>query len=116
MLNPSFNDLVVHEGFVYGFIGPSLACLDLATGDRVWRGNRYGGQILLLKEQDLLVILTEKGKLALVEASSDGFTELAHIPAIEGKTWNHPAVARDILLVRNTSEMKAFRLPAGEKL
>jgi hypothetical protein len=33
------------------------------------------------------------------------------VPGIEGKTWNHPVVVRDILLVRNGEEMAAFRLP-----
>jgi outer membrane protein assembly factor BamB len=47
----------------------------------------------------------------LVEASPDGYHELTRMPAITGKTWNHPVLAGDILLVRNTEEMAAFRLP-----
>jgi outer membrane protein assembly factor BamB len=115
-LKPNFSDFVVHEGHAYGFDGTILACVDLADGTRKWKGGRYGsGQVVLLPDQDLLLVISEDGLLALVNATPDQFAERARFKAIEGKTWNHPVLVKDVVLVRNGEEMAAFRLKrAGE--
>jgi hypothetical protein len=110
-LKPYFNDFVVHDGYGYGFDGAILACINLQDGARAWKGGRYGqGQLVLLPDQGLLLVLSEEGELVLVQASPGQFKEVARAPGINGKTWNHPVLVGDILLVRNGEEMAAFRL------
>jgi outer membrane protein assembly factor BamB len=104
-----FTSSVLHDGFVYGLDEAILACVDAATGALQWKGGRYGyGQILLAG--DRIIVLTEDGDLVLVAATPDRHQELASFPALSGKTWNHLALDRGRLLVRNLSEMAAFDL------
>jgi outer membrane protein assembly factor BamB len=100
---------IFHDGFIYGLDEGILACLDAETGAVKWKGGRYGhGQLLLAGEN--LIVITEEGELVLVAATPEKLQELARVPAIDGETWNVPAFADGILLVRNTKEMAAFDL------
>ena len=102
---------VLHEGFIYGLDEGILACLDVATGELKWKGGRYGhGQVLLAGGH--LVITTEEGELVLVPPSPEKLKEIARVPAIDGETWNVPAFADGILLVRNTEADGGLR-PCG---
>ncbi|HZG52757.1 MAG TPA: PQQ-binding-like beta-propeller repeat protein [Pyrinomonadaceae bacterium] len=108
-LKTKFNSPVVHNGHAYGLDEGILTCLDLATGERKWKGGRYGyGQVLLAGNH--LIVTTDAGEIALVKADPAGYAEAAKFAALAGKTWNVPALANGRLLVRNGSEMAAYNL------
>jgi outer membrane protein assembly factor BamB len=104
-----FSSSVLHEGYIYGLDESILACVDAETGALKWKGGRYGyGQIALASGH--IIVLTEDGDLALVRATPEKHVELARFPALDGKTWNHPAFSNGLLVVRNLKEMAAFDL------
>jgi outer membrane protein assembly factor BamB len=108
-LKNKFNSSVLYQGYVYGLDDTILACIDARTGELKWKGGRYGyGQLLLAGGH--LVVVTEQGDVVLVRATPDGHRELARFSAIEGRTWNIPAIDNGLLLVRNASKMACFRL------
>jgi outer membrane protein assembly factor BamB len=104
-----FASAVLQDGFIYGLDESILACVDAATGELKWKGGRYGyGQLVLASGR--LIVLTERGDLVLVATNPERHDELARFGALDGKTWNHPAIDGGILLVRNLREMAAFDL------
>lgn len=108
-LKTKFNSPVVSNGHAYGLDEGILTCVDLATGERRWKGGRYGyGQVLLASNH--LIVTTDTGEIVLVKADPAGYAEVAKFAALSGKTWNVPALAGGRLLVRNATEMAAYNL------
>jgi outer membrane protein assembly factor BamB len=106
-----FNSSVLHEGHVYGLDEGILTCIEVNTGNRKWKGGRYGyGQILLASGH--LIVMSDSGDLALVKASPTEYSEVARFTALDGKTWNYPAIAGGKLFVRNAKEMAVYRVAA----
>jgi outer membrane protein assembly factor BamB len=112
-LKTKFSTAVVTGGCVVGLDDGILACVDLATGKRLWREGRYGhGQLLLAG--GLLLIQAEDGDVILAEPSRSGPRELGRVAALPGKTWNNPALAGRFLLVRNDREAACYEVPLGQ--
>ena len=110
-LRPDFSDFVIHQDRIYGLNDGVLCCLDLETGEQVWKKLRLShGQILLLPDQAAMIVSTEKGEVILVGFDQDGPSELCRFQAIEGKTWNGPVLVGNRLLLRNAAEMAAYEI------
>ena len=113
-MQTKFCSVVIHEGHAYSFDDEILECVSVADGRRRWKHGRYGhGQLLLA--DDLLLIQAEDGRVVLIEATPKEHRELAAFQAIEGKTWNNPALAGRQLFVRNDHEAACYELPLESK-
>lgn len=113
VMQTKLDNVVIKDGYVFGLSDGVLQCVELATGKRVWSGATYGhGQ--LLRVGDVLLITGETGELVLVELNPSEFHELVKIQALEGKTWNNPALSGDLLLVRNAQEAACYQLPLAK--
>lgn len=111
-VRPYFNDGCVFENFFYGFDDKKLVCVDLKDGAIKWDiGTKFGhGQIVLLKEQGLIIVQAVDGKVHLLKATPQEPTELGKFTAVPGKTWNHPVVHKNRLYVRNGQWAAAYDL------
>jgi outer membrane protein assembly factor BamB len=106
-----FNSSVLHNGYVYGLDEGILTCLDVNTGEKKWKGGRFGyGQVIVASGH--LIVMSDTGELALVKASPAEYSEVARFPALQGQTWNYPAIAGGRLFVRNANEMAAYKITA----
>jgi outer membrane protein assembly factor BamB len=112
-LKSKFANLLFRDGFIYGLDDGILVCLDASDGSLKWKEGRYGhGQ--MIRVADLILLMAEAGDLVLIDPSPDGLREVARFTVFENKTWNPPALAHDLLFVRNDKEAACFRVPLAE--
>lgn len=107
---PFTGDSVYHDGFIYGFNNRNLMCVDADSAEIRWKSKPYAGQVLLIPEMKMLLVLAENGMVKLIEANPEAEVEIAKLKAIAGKTFNHPVIANGRLFVRNGEEAACFAL------
>ena len=111
-LKTQFNSPALRGGYLYGLDDGRLACLDAATGSRLWKEGRFAsGQSLLVDDQ--VVVQHEGGDVSLLGADPGGFKDYGTIAALSSKTWNHPVLAGRYLLLRNDREAVCYELPVN---
>jgi outer membrane protein assembly factor BamB len=106
-MSNQINCSVLWQGCIYGFDGQvggggKLTCLDLATGEKKWTQGGMGTGSLMIADGKL-IILGEKGKLVIAEASPEGYKELASAEILTGKCWTVPVLANGRIYARNAA-------------
>ena len=104
-----FNSSVQHNGHIYGFDNAILKCIDANTGEEKWKKAGFGKGSLMLADGHLIV-LSERGRLLMVEAVPEAYKETASAEVLQGKCWTMPTLVNGKLYVRNQKEMVCLDL------
>jgi len=109
-MKAKFTNLIFHNNHVFGLDDGIFSCIDIEKGRRKWKDGRYGHGQILLRNNHILV-MAENGEVVMIEANPEKHSELTRFSALDGKTWNPPALAGEYLLVRNHREAACYKLP-----
>jgi len=104
-----FSSSILYKKHIYGFSKSTLKCLDAATGERKWRTRGFGKGALIVAD-DKLLVLSDRGRLALIAASEESFRQLAVAQVLNGKSWTSPTISEGRLYLRNQKEMACYDL------
>lgn len=96
----AYNTCILSQGYLFGFGETELICRDFQTGEVKWAQdfNDDGCQIMA---DGKLLVQTAKGDLLLVEASPDGYKEIARMKVLEGRCWTLPVLCNGRVYCRN---------------
>jgi outer membrane protein assembly factor BamB len=107
VLKNQFSSSVLAGDYVYGFDNGTFKCVNVRTGEERWKHRGLGHGSVILAD-GMLVVLSESGRLALVEATPEDYRERAAFQALNGRCWTGPSLANGKLFVRNGETMEAF--------
>jgi enterochelin esterase-like enzyme/outer membrane protein assembly factor BamB len=111
-LRGSFAIPVPYEGYLYGFSGNFLTCVDAATGKPVWK-SRPPGQGNLVLVDGHLVILTRDGEIVIAEATPEEYSEVSRVQALDRGYYTRPSFADGTIYVRNLVDISAISVTAA---
>ncbi|MDJ0841258.1 MAG: PQQ-binding-like beta-propeller repeat protein [Acidobacteriota bacterium] len=109
VLGKSFHIALYREGFLYGFWGKLLTCVDAATGTRLWM-TRSPDESMIMFVDDRLVLFTEDGRIIVSRVSAEGFNPEKEIRIFKTRTFSAPAFVDDTFYVRSLKSAAAIRV------
>ncbi len=104
-----FGTSVLLGDYIYGFDNAILKCIEAKTGKEQWKHRGYGKGSLIYADGHL-IIMSDKGKLALAEASPEGFREKASAQVLLGTCWTVPTLANGKIFVRDMHKIACLNV------
>ena len=99
-----FASSVLVGDYLYGFDEATLKCININTQEEKW-GKRGLGKGSLIYADGHLIVLSERGKLLLIEANPAEEIEKASAEVLRGRCWTVPTLANGKLYVKNQAEI-----------
>ena len=105
--------VVLVDGYLYGFSGSILTCIEFATGKRMW-ADRSVGKGSLTYADGMLFLFSENNTVGLAEANPKAYVEKGRfqVPDQGRPSWAHPVVVGGKLYIRNQGELAAYEVKA----
>ncbi len=111
----SYNTSVYHDGYIYGYSGRFLTCVDAKTGETAWKSRQPGDGFTIIVDGHL-VILTKQGNMHVVKASPVGYEEVASLKVFDGLTWTPASFANGKIYARSLMEIASIDVASVAQL
>ena len=92
---------IYHGGFLYGFNGDTLTCLNAESGEVAWSTDAIGGGNLIRAAGRLLVVTRRSGELVIADVDPAKFVERSRTKIFDGPSETIPVLANGQILCRS---------------
>ena len=110
-----FSSSILYGNHLYGFDEATLKCVDVNTQEKKWAKSGFGKGSLIYADGHLIV-LSERGKLVLIEATPTEYLEKASAKVLKDKCWTVPTLVNGKLYIRNQKEILCLDISDSKPL
>lgn len=105
--------VILHNGYLYGYSGSILTCMEFATGRVAWKDRSVGKGTLTYADGNLY-LLSENNIAGLAKATPESYREKGRfsIPDQGWPSWAHPVVCGVKLYLRNQGMLSCYDVKA----
>jgi outer membrane protein assembly factor BamB len=93
--------------------GGHIFCVDAQSGKTIWKSpGRLAQNVALLVAGDVVLLLKDQGRLAVLKADATSYEPLAEYQVAQSSTWAHPCPAGNRILIKDTTTLASWALHA----
>ncbi|TDI82551.1 MAG: hypothetical protein E2O78_09540 [Caldithrix sp.] len=107
IMRNKFSSSVLFGEHIYGFDEGTLKCFEVLSQEQKWSKRGFGQGAFLIADGQL-ILLSERGKLVLIEATPDEYRQRAEAQLLRGRCWTVPTLSNGVLYIRNQKNILAI--------